>query len=109
MESKDILFLIFMMILAFQGINAFSLTLVGPIYRRYIEGFWTVNPKKIDEWLFNFVYILTMSIVYPPYMFLFKRYSPWKTSLIYGAIFILLTFIFVAFIAPAIANFFDLN
>ena len=85
---------------SFQSINAVSLTLVGPVYRHYIDGFWTKEPKKIDEWIFNGVYIITMSLAYPPYMFLFRRFSNLNTSLIYGACFLFLGLLLFGVVFP---------
>lgn len=88
------------LLLALQSINAFCLTLVGPIYRHYIAVFWTKKPKKVDEWIFNGVYIITMSLVYPPYMYLFRKYSKFKTSLIYGSCFLLFWFFMFVIVVP---------
>ncbi|WP_054711066.1 hypothetical protein [Bacillus sp. JCM 19041] len=85
-----------------QFMNAGVLWIFGypSIYGTYLEGFYTKNPKRWPDHIFNIIFWIFISLAYFSYRKVSRKYGFIKTKLIYGLGVVFSFFFFILVILP---------
>ncbi|MCM3548438.1 Uncharacterised protein [Niallia circulans] len=96
-------FILFVGAIQFMHAGILIITGYPSSYSNYLEGFYTKEPKRLSDSVFNLIFWLLISIAY----FTFKRaslkYGFWKVKLYYGIGWIVSLFLYVFVFIPLLS------
>ncbi|GIN12702.1 hypothetical protein J26TS2_25690 [Shouchella clausii] len=96
---------------AIQFMHAGILIITGypSSYSNYLEGFYTKEPKRFSDKVFNLYFWITISIGYFTFKKASLKYGFWKVKLYYGIGWVVALFLYMFVFNPIFTYFFPVD
>ncbi|MEB5478104.1 hypothetical protein [Shouchella clausii] len=79
------------------------------IYSNYLEGFYTKEPKRLSDSVFNIIFWVTISIAYYTFKKASLKYGFWKVKLYYGIGWVVALFLYMFVFNPIFTYYFPVD